>query len=413
MNPPAVTSSALRTFLLAGASLAVLVSAASAAGPRYFSAAPGTLTETKARLAAGDASLQPAFARLIADADSALEVKPPTVMDKLRPGASGDKHDYASQAPYLWPDPSKPDGLPYVPRDGVINPESRTDASDQMRLALLGHTMEALTLAYHFTDREAYAEHAARCLRVWFLDPATRMNPNFKQGQAVPGRNTGRAIGIIEIGGLVESIDGSTLLAGSPAWTTADAAALRSWAEAFLDWLVDSEMGREEAAMEQNHGTMYDVRVTRLALHVGRTDLAREICETAKTRRIARQIEPDGTQPLELRRTKSFNYSRLNLTGLVQLATTARWVDVDLWGFATADGRSIRRALEYLEPYVRNPPAPWPHRQITPIHREELAGVFRAAGLAFAEPRFLAIAAGLPGAASARFQLLHPAPRSP
>jgi hypothetical protein len=397
----------LRLFLGLFTGLAAL---AADAPPRYFSAAPGALAETKARLAAGDPSLQPALRRLRSDADAALRMNPPSVMDKLKPGASGDKHDYASQAPYFWPDPSKPDGLPYISKDGLVNPESRTETSDQMRIEALGRMVGSLALAYHFTGNEAYAAHAARCLRVWFLDPATRMNPNFKQGQAVPGLNTGRAIGLIEIGGAVEAIDASALLAGSAAWTDADAAGLKAWAEAFLDWLVNSDLGREEAAMEQNHGTMYDLRVALLALHVGRPELAREICETAKTRRIARQIEPDGRQPLELRRTKSFNYSRLNLRGLVALAEIGRRVGVDLWGFRTADGRSIRAALDFLVPFVRTPAAPWPYEQIEnkPVH--EVAPLLRAAAVAYAEPDYEAVVAGMPGVETARFQLLRPPP---
>lgn len=380
------------------------------AGPQFYSAAPGALEETKARLAAGDPSLTPAFEKLIADADKALRVKPPTVMDKTKPGASGDKHDYASQGPYWWPDPTKQDGLPYISRDGVINPESRTEASDQMRLELLGRTVGSLALAYHFTGSEAYAEHAARCLRVWFLDPATKMNPNFKQGQAVPGRDTGRAIGIIEIGGAVEAIDASALLSSSPSWSEADAGALKAWAEEFLDWLLHSEMGRKEAAMEQNHGTMYDVRVAVLALHVGRPEIAREICGTAKTKRIAVQIEPDGRQPKELRRTKSFNYSRLNLGGLVSLAQIGRWVDVDLWSFCTEDGRSIRAALDFLVPFVRTPAEPWTYEQIVEKPIGDVAPILRAAAVAYAAPEYEAVVAGMEDVESARFQLLRPSP---
>lgn len=390
------------------APLAAAAEPAIDARPRYFGASPGALAQSKARLAADDAALRPALDALIERADQALKVKPPSVTHKTKPGASGDLHDYASQAPYFWPDPNSSNGLPYIARDGRVNPESRTAASDQARVELLGETVENLALAYYFTGKEAYAAHAARCLRVWFLDSATRMNPNMNQAQAVPGKNTGRGIGIIEAGGIIEAADAAGLLAGSPSWPAKDDAALRAWGAEFLDWLLTSKNGRDEAGQKNNHGTLYDVRVSRLALALGRQEVARQVIEGAKNKRIALHIEPDGSQPAELRRTKSFNYSRLNLRGLCALATLGQWVEVDLWRYGTADGRSIRQALEFMLPYVQTPPKEWPYQQIVSINRSELAGAFRQAAVAYGELRYEAIVAAFPGIERASFQLLHP-----
>jgi len=55
---------------------------------------------------------------------------------------------------------------------------------------------------------------------------------------------------------------------------------------------------------------------------------------------------------LELVRTKAWGYSNGNLDGLMLLARLAENVDVDLWNYQTRDGRSIRRALEYLYPFA-------------------------------------------------------------
>lgn len=376
--------------------------------PRYFGAHPGALATANARLAAGDTALQPALAKLIADADQALKVAPPSVTQKTKLAPSGDRHDYMSTAPYFWPDPSKPNGLPYVRRDGKVNPESRTAASDQMRLEELGRTVETLALAYWFTSREPYATHAARCLHVWFLDPATRMNPHFNYAQGVPGSNDGRPAGMIESGGLVDSADASGLLAGSPAWSESDEAALRHWCAAFLDWMRASKLGHSVSAGDNNQATMSDLRAVRLALKIGRDEIAREILSAVGPTRIAVQIAPDGSQPHELTRTKSFGYSRLNLAGLVTLATLGSRVGVDLWHFGTSDGRCLRQALDYMAPYVQTPPAPWPHEQIADIDRSSFAPIFRQAALAYSDTRYAAIVAQLPGTERARFQLLHP-----
>jgi hypothetical protein len=161
--------------------------------------------------------------------------------------------------------------------------------------------------------------------------------------------------------------------------------------------------------MKQNHGTLYDVQVMRLALITGRTDLAKQVAETAKQKRIATQIEPDGSQPMELKRTKAFSYSRLNLRALAALATLADRVGVDLWNFQTPDGRSIRHALDFLVPYVKTPPEKWPFQQIQKFDRAELAPIYRQAAVALRHAPYEQIVSTLPGTDRAQFQLLHPA----
>src|SRR5260221_240404 len=117
----------------ASAILAMALFAASVraedSAPRVFGVAPGALAKAKARMAAKDAAVQPAYTKLLADAQKALSVKPVSVMDKPKAGPSGDKHDYFSTAPYFWPDPAKKDGLPYIRKDGQRNPESHNEFS--------------------------------------------------------------------------------------------------------------------------------------------------------------------------------------------------------------------------------------------------------------------------------------------
>ena len=375
----------------------------------YLLTRPGDLAAVKERLSACDETLKPALNALLKSADAAMKVAPPSVTQKSKPAPGGDIHDYASTAPYFWPDPDKPDGLPYIAHDGKVNPESRTAASDLRRLERMARTVNTLAFAYYFTGREEYASHAARCLRVWFTDPATRMNPSLKYAQGVPGLSEGRSIGVIEGGELVTAGDAAGLLDGSASWTATDEAALKEWMKSYLQWLMESEIGRKEGEMKQNHGTSYDVQIMRLAFMLGRTDLARQTAETVKTKRIAVQIEPDGSQPMELKRTKAFNYSRLNLRGLAMLATLGERAGVDLWHYETEDGRSIRKAVDFMMPYVKTPPEKWPYQQIATLDRAELGSVFRLAGIAYQDSEYEKVATDLPDSASAMFQLMYPA----
>ncbi len=374
----------------------------------FFGARPGALEKAKVA-ATSDESAKKALKKLIADADKALDVTPPSVMQKSKVPPSGDKHDYMSIAPYYWPDPETKDGLPYVRKDGKVNPESREEAAnDTLRARLVGTTVETLALGYYFTRDEKYAEHAATVLRTWFLDPATKMTPHFRFAQAVPGVNDGRGTGILEARGLADAADAAILLNGSKHWSAADQQALLAWGDVYFEWLLGSKNGQDEHAAKNNHGTWYDVQAVKWALVLGRKDKAKEICAEAATRRIGVQIQPDGKQPLELARTASFSYSCFNLRALSALAGLGEHAGVDLWKHRSADGRSLVAALDFLVPYLGKNPKPWTMQQIHESNDDDVLPVLRAAALATADDRYESLLKEYSDHRSKRLQLLAP-----
>jgi hypothetical protein len=369
---------------------------AGASTPVATSGAPGRrmglwdldgLIVVKARAKAGDAALKPAVDKAVKSADRWLALGPWSVVDKTRLPPSNDKHDYMSLATYWWPDPAKADGLPYVRRDGNVNPERGTEAFDHVRLGNLGEAVIALGLAYYLSEDGKYAEHAAMLLRTWFLENKTKMNPNLDYAQGVPGVTLGRAEGVIDTMRLARMLDAVELLHGAAAWTPADEMALKTWFTQMLEWLRTHKQAKAEENALNNHGTFYDVQVARYAAFVDKPELVKTLAESAKQRRIAVQVEPDGSQPKELARTKTFDYCMFNLQGLFDLATLARGVGVDLFAYTTSDGRSIRKALDYMLPYA-DPAKKWPGAQITPPKHDEFVELLRRAGIAYHDPAY-------------------------
>ncbi len=374
----------------------------------FFGARPGALQKAKAA-APSDESVAKALKKLITDADKALAVTPPSVMQKSKVPPSGDKHDYMSIAPYYWPNPETKDGLPYVRKDGKVNPESREEAAnDTLRARLVGTTVETLALGYYFTGEEKYAEHAAKVLRTWFLEPATKMTPHFRFAQAIPGVNDGRGTGILEARGLADAADAAILLVGSKHWSAADQQALLAWGSAYFEWLTTSKNGQDEHAAKNNHGTWYDVQAVKWALVLGRMDKAKEICAEAITRRIGVQIQPDGKQPLELSRTASFSYSCFNLRALSALAGLGEHAGVDLWKHRSTDGRSLVAALDFLVPYLGKNPKPWTMQQIHESNDDDVLPVLRAAAIATGDDRYESLLKEYSDHRSKRLQLLAP-----
>ncbi|MFJ3670558.1 alginate lyase family protein [Streptomyces sp. NPDC090106] len=340
------------------------------------------LQRTKLRLHQGDPQLRQAVRTLTARADNWLDQGPWTVVDKPRPAPGGDVHDYLSQAPYWWPTTAptadNPWGCPYVQRDGQRNPEvdSGTDRQDVEKTFDSAYD---LSLAWYYTGDRRYARKAGQVLRTWFLDPATRMNPNLDHAQFIPCKYDGRAIGVIDFSQSFTSVlDAIALLdTGAPGWTTADATGMRRWNTDFLDWLRNSDFGRQEAAATNNHGTFYDMQLAGLAYATGDRALARRTVLEARARRIAPQIAADGSQPQELARTRSWHYSTFDLVAYTRLAAIGRQVGVDLWAYRGPDGQSLFKAVGYLLPAATGA-APWPHPELE-FHRFAATDVVHAA----------------------------------
>ena len=321
------------------------------------------LSRVKHSLDRGDTEFLPAYRQLIADADKLLTKGPYSITDKKQVPPSGDKHDYVSQGPYWWPDPTKADGLPYIRKDGLVNPEYY-DYPDHDYLHKMTSAVYKLGLAYYYSGEEKYAAHAARLVRAWFLDEDTRMNPNLNYSQRIPGICEGRGIGLIDSRALVKALDGVILISSSKAWSDADEAGLKAWFREFRDWILNSPNGKDEARQHNNHGTYYDLQVAAYSIYTGQSAFARNYLREVTRRRLDSQLAPDGEQPFEMARTRPWGYCGMNLLGFVELALTGEKIGENLWVYQTPKGASIRKAIEWYFPFW-NGEKPWPKEEIT------------------------------------------------
>lgn len=376
------------------------------AAPQTILVRGETLVRTRTEIRAGNPLIAAAFRRLVSDADSALTTGPWSVTQKTHMPPSGDKHDYLSLAPYWWPDPAKPNGLPYIRRDGEMNPATRVD-HDGLRFQAMVDAVEALALAGYFTGNAKYSRRAAYLLRVWFIDSATRMKPNLQFAQGIPGVSEGRGIGIIDLRHFPQLVDALGVLRLSSDWPVRDHRSVVAWSREYLRWLLTSKNGIEERAAENNHGTFTDSQLAALALFTGDSTLARQVFRDTRSR-IDKQIKPDGSQPLELERTRPVHYSAFNLDAFTQVAELARHTGDDIWNYSSSAGGSLRAALVFMARFTDSVKK-WDKPDVVPVGSEDFAVPLRRALLHFPDSALTSALRRLPivPTASARQSLLY------
>lgn len=296
---------------------------------------------------------------LINSANGLLNSANKSVMDKSKTAASGNKHDYLSQARYWWPNPNTSNGLPYIRKDGQSNPE--IDKLDRNPLGDMASQVTTLSLAYFLTGQEKYATKAVDKLKVWFLNSATKMNPNLNYAQMIPGQNgnKGRAEGVLDAYSFIEMLDAVPLLKGSSAYTSTVESNLKSWFSSFLNWLLTNSTAREEFAAKNNHGVCYDVQVIAYASFVGNTSVRNSYINDFYSRRIAAQIQTSGKQPEELSRTLAYHYSEYNIAHILDVFQMARNAGVQVGGNDYSSFDRVIKAIDFLTPYLSKSVSAW------------------------------------------------------
>ncbi|GAB3851457.1 hypothetical protein GCM10028822_18140 [Hymenobacter terrigena] len=293
---------------------------------------------------------------VLEEAAWAMKQAPETVTAHTSPRSAGGPHDFYSEGDYWWPNPADANG-PYVQRDGMTNPDNFV--AHRLAMIRFSRIIGALASAYKLTKDEKYVRQAVVHLKAWFITPETLMNPNLQFAQAIKGVSTGRGIGIIDTIQLMEVAQGVLVMEGATALDANTRGGVKKWFADYLEWLTTSKNGRDERAAKNNHGTCWAMQAAAFARLTGNQAILDSCRVRYKTVLLPNQMAADGSFPQELRRTKPLGYSLFNLDAMTTLCQILSTKSDNLWTFQTADGRSIRKGIAYLHPFIADK-SKWP-----------------------------------------------------
>jgi len=286
---------------------------------------------------------------IISRADKVLNEAPQTLTMFVCKRSAGGIHDFYSEGDYWWPDPANPEG-PYIQKDGMTNPDNFIDHRKAM--IRLSQIVGSLASAYKITGNEKYVTQAFVHLKAWFADTATRMNPSLQYSQAIKGRFTGRGIGIIDTIQLMEVAQGIIAMQNAKCIDKQLLYSIKSWFSDYLRWLTTHQYAKDEMNAKNNHGTCWVMQVASFAKLTGNKEIL-EFCRARyKETLLPDQMAADGSFPQELRRTKPYGYSLFNLDAMTMICQILSDDKNDLWNYKTSDGKSIRKGIEFLYPFV-------------------------------------------------------------
>lgn len=296
--------------------------------------------------------------QVLQEAEWAMQQEPVTVTAASSPRSAGGKHDFFSEGDYWWPNPKSEDS-PYIQKDGMTNPDNFV--AHRHAMIRLSKIVGALASAYKITGDEKYVRQALRHCKAWFTDTATMMNPHLLYAQAIKGRFTGRGIGIIDTIQLMEVVQGLMAMTGAGSLRETDLADIRNWFDRYLQWLTTHKYGKDEMNAENNHGTCWAMQVAAFAKFTGNMKLMEFCSDRYKNVLLPNQMDVNGSFPRELKRTKPYGYSIFNLDAMTTLCQVLSTKENDLWNYTTKDGKSIRKGIEFLYPFLADKNK-WPYQ---------------------------------------------------
>ncbi len=319
-----------------------------------------------------------------------------------------DKRYFTSIGSYWWPVYDKETGevISYEYKDGVYNHDNDTKVyTDKKTFVAMTDAVKALGEAFYYTGNVAYAKKIQDIVQTFFVATDTKMLPTLEFGDMSFNDETrqfeyGSAFGILHTTSLKEMLIGVRYAQQWAGWNTQIDEEFNKWLTTFAEWLITHPLGIQEGnlftyyyddngeiirkkGLKNNHGTHFDSQYLSIMAHLGRQDLVKEYVDRIVVPRLylhvvessKKGVDDDyavngseggtqdfyyagvGAQQTELARTKSWNYTIMNLDGWIRNAGYAETVGVDLWNQKSnkpgcEDVILIKSMIDWYIPYI-------------------------------------------------------------
>lgn len=287
---------------------------------------------------------------IIKYADQCLS-QPYVVVTEKTKSFCDDYHYYSSIGIYWWPDENSQTGMPYINKDGVLNPEYAE--YDYLRLITLSKRLKYLSLAFFFTRDMRYYDYYVGQVEAWFVNKETLMYPNFEYAQVIPGRNNNKGRGA----GLTEAVEFNTIIESFRLINSCRRIKrplkkeIIQWFRDFSDWMANSETGKSCSNANDNTAICYDVILLNMSIFSENKERSQMLIRDFKSRRIDSQIDTDGRYTAELKRTKAYYYSIKSLSHIVDFSLLAESLGYHVY---RDNKKIIDKSVDYLYQFVSN-----------------------------------------------------------
>jgi hypothetical protein len=294
-------------------------------------------------------------------ADEYVDRGPYSVTDKKQLPVGCESNDYVSGRLYWW----KENGV-YVRKDGIANPEVNSPNFDRSRLSHFIDSIVLFTLIDSLTKKNTYKEKVDQFLAVWFINPKTRMNPHLEYAQIVPGQ-VSNGIGIIDTYDFYYMLHALEYRKNRTAIDLAIYNGVKRWFKQYTTWLFQSPQAKQEAGRKNNHGSSFDVQTIRYLSFLRKSFRAKYLLHRTKKKRLNRQVDENGIQPLEKDRSISLYYHIYNLTMLLHLCEAGLKININLINYKN----KIKKACDFALPYLSTQDQ-WIFEQITEVSTKDI-----------------------------------------